>query len=983
MVRLLPSLLITPMPLLFLLLAGAAGLQAQDTPPNLTIPHEGDQLTVDDDLNDWAALPITATLEVLQTQNNSGVALMGESDLAATLKMTYDATNLYVLVDVTDDVISTDNAEQPWHNDGIEISLLMTDDAEERTAWSHNSEQPQPGQQKIFYNVGYSKDDVITNSNSVEGDYSNASVTTVMKGTTEAPTGYMVEFVLPWSAVNNGDTGFDPMAEGSRFSVNVAVNDNDNEAFPNNADFDARREHILLLVNANMNNQGELFAFVELGGEETDSANMFSDDPYFGNSTNYTFFANPQGANGAGVEDWMVVDMNGETVLSLENADVNPTHPTGMPFYNPDESLYTNGQFSAPGAGAIAADTSFADFEMLVDIKRPADQTSNFYDVAVFFGYTDADNYSYANFGIHPTDPTSTIVPVVAGEGMRTPADPRFTDVLPVLPNDDEFHTILLRREGSQVAMFIDDTPVMFAASDTFATAGSVGVGSWNDNGIFDNITVAALTGDYPSKMSFITDASIGTVSFDSIAGVEEGTTAAGVLAGITLSPGATAVIMDADDNEVATGNAVAEGSMILVTAEAGNTKAYRITFGSVTTAGPKIERVFPPVTINTDSTELTVTQGADVALLIDKVRAPEGVTEQVLNADGTVITDSTTVLTDGMEYQLVSASGETRNYPIILVAPNYPLVNIAPAEVTIDAFFEDWQAIDQQFAIDGIGTGGTLTDVMPTDDDISGFFKATYDETYLYLYFNITDENLSTSAADAFRNDGIEIALLMPTSTQGRSDYNLFFDQANQPGNQKFVYTYGADWNTTFTNSDLGAFNKPGTLFSGAVVESFAKEDGTGYEVEMQIPWSGLNQNSTMTSDEAVTGMIGDAFSINVSINDNDGGADRQSIRYYAAQQINRDGVDFAIFTLSNTTPTRNVVSDFGLEVFPNPTGGQLQLKTDKEIERVIVYSLTGQVLLQTSKRTLDVSPLEAGPYLMEITTQDRLVKMVRFIKR
>ena len=395
------------------------------------------------------------------------------------------------------------------------------------------------------------------------------------------------------------------------------------------------------------------------------------------------------------------------------------------------------------------------------------------------------------------------------------------------------------------------------------------------------------------------------------------------------------------------------------------------------------IERVFDPVTLNADSTALTTLEGTTVELLLDRIRAPEGATEQVVDADGNVITDLTTAVDETMEYQLVGADGATRNYPISLRAPDFFVADIAPVEVVIDAFFTEWDAIDQQFAIDGTSKNTNLADTMPTAEDISGFFKATYDTTNLYLYFNITDDNLSVSAADAFRNDGIEVALLMPTSLDGRSDYNLFFDQANQPGNQKFVYTYGADWTTTFNNSGLDPFNKSSTLFAGAVVETFEKEDGTGYEVEMQIPWSGLSQNDTEVSDEAVTGQIGDAFSINVSINDNDGGDDRQSVKYFVSPQLNRDGGDFAVFRLSNTTPTRNLVADFALDVFPNPTNGQLRIQTDKQIEQVAVYSLTGQTLLRTTNTQLDVSQLRAGAYLMQITTQDRLVKMVRFIKR
>ena len=979
MKRLLPTRM-TCLVLLALLTLGAA-VSAQDL-PTITLTGNGGDLTVDDDFSDWDDLPTATNLTVLKTQNNTGLVLDGTDDLAASVKMTYDEDNLYILVDVIDDTIWTENEAQPWHNDGIEISLLMTDDEDLRTSWSHNSEMPQPGQQKIFYNVGWSTETVVDKSNSAEGDYSNASVTTRINGTEDDPTGYTVQFVLPWAAINNDNEDFDPAEAGTRFSMNIAVNDNDNTPFPGNADNNDRREHTLLWLDANMNNQGDLFGYVQL--QATESMESFSDDAYFGNTANYTFFANPQGAQGASVDDWTVQEQDGDPALVLTNADVNPTHPSGDPFFNPDADLYSNGQFSAPGARAIAADTSFEDFEMVVDMKRPDDQTSNFYDLAVLFGYEDENNFAYANFGIHPTEATATIVPIVDGEGLRTAADPRFTGMLPVFPNDDDYHQVLLRREGTNVALFIDGEAVMFADGSGFANEGAVGVGSWNDNGIFDNISVTALTGDYTSKMSFIASSTTGTLTFDGLTNVTQGLSAGQLLSQLTLTEGATAEVQDADGAALATGAALDNSSMIVVTAAAGNTKSYTVSITSQQMdVDNKIDAVFAPVRINDDSTEVSTVEGTDVALLLDRIRHPASATEQVIDADGEVITDSTTLITEEMQYQIVAATGEVRNYTISLYAPTFPTAQIGRYDdIVIDAFFDEWEDVEPRFDIAGTGTGGALSDTMPSEDDISGFFKAAWDDEYLYLYFNVTDEVLNTSAEQSFRNDGIEIALLTASSIEGRSQYNLFFDQANQPGNQKFVYTWGADWAKTFENSGLGPFNKSATLFEGAVVEDFAKEDGSGYEVEMQIPWSGLNQNDSETSDEALTPQIGESFSLNVALNDNDGGDERQSVKYWAHPQLNRDGADFGIITLTDVVSTRTPLGNFALEVFPNPTDGRLMVTTDKKVQQLAVFSITGQQLLTARTNSVDLSALSAGTYLLRVLTDDNYLKVVRFVK-
>jgi hypothetical protein len=789
----------------------------------------------------------------------------------------------------------------------------------------------------------------------------------------------MFELALPWAGLTHG-TDFEPTA-GARFSMNMAVNDNDGEPHTSNSDQDNHREHIRFWATNNTNRQGEEFGYVVLG-EGGGAGAMFSDIPYFGNSENYSYFVNPGEDPPASEEDWTVMDVNDDPALVLTNGNVNPTHPSGNGYFNPGPG-FNNGQASAPGARAVAVDTSFTDFEMTVDMKRPEDQASDFYDLAVLFGYVDTVNFHYANFGIHPTQATATIVDIDAGEGLRTPADPRFTNILPVFPKDDDYHSVLLRREGEQVALFIDGAPVMYTSDEDFSTEGSVGVGSWNDNGIFDNIDVVALDGEYMSKMSFIVSSTTGAVTFDSLKNIPSDLNAGAILEALTLSEGATAVVQDGDEEELEDDMMPGAGAVIVVTAEAGNTKAYGLSFGEAMDDN-RIEAVFAPVSINEDSTELFTLQGTDVALLLDKVRAPAMATEQVVAADSTVITDMATILTEEMQYQIIGESGAARNYPINLEAPTYPLANIAEADtnVIIDEFFTEWEAIEQQFDIDGTSNNPNLSDTMPTANDISGYFKTAWDDTYLYLYFNITDDELNTTAEQAFQNDGIEIALLMSSSIEGRSAYNLFFNEANQPGNQKFVYTYNADWSTTFNNSALDPFNKSATLFDGAVIATFPKDDGTGYEVEMQIPWSGLNQNDTEVSEEAVTPALGEQFSINVAINDNDG-TGRESVKYWAHPQMNRDGNEFGIFTIGETTSTRNKLASFDLDVFPNPVSDQLEIRTDKQIERVTVVSVTGQVLLDGNQPSVDVSALRTGTYLLRIRTTDDLVRVARFIKQ
>ena len=64
-------------------------------------------------------------------------------------------------------------------------------------------------------------------------------------------------------------------------------------------------------------------------------------------------------------------------------------------------------------------------------------------------------------------------------------------------------------------------------------------------------------------------------------------------------------------------------------------------------------------------------------------------------------------------------------------------------------------------------------------------------------------------------------------------------------------------------------------------------------------------------------------------------------------------------------------------IEIFPNPTNGFIQINTDLGGKKELtVMSISGQIVLRDSflnkKKTLDLSSLPAGMYLVKITSKD-----------
>lgn len=79
--------------------------------------------------------------------------------------------------------------------------------------------------------------------------------------------------------------------------------------------------------------------------------------------------------------------------------------------------------------------------------------------------------------------------------------------------------------------------------------------------------------------------------------------------------------------------------------------------------------------------------------------------------------------------------------------------------------------------------------------------------------------------------------------------------------------------------------------------------------------------------------------------------------------------------------------VNDIALDEFtlyPNPTNGILNINSSLEIEKLIVYDLTGkEVLSHANKTSVDVSLLSKGLYLIEIYTKNGVVDTRKFVKK
>lgn len=124
-------------------------------------------------------------------------------DLAANFKTRYDATYLYVLVDVTDDVIQNDGGNN-WDNDGIELFIDI-------------------GNDKSGTYGGNDFQFALVTGNTTIFEYQHNTITGVSFVQGAKTGGYIMEVRIPWTTLGLGGA---PSA-GSYIGFDVGVNDDD------------------------------------------------------------------------------------------------------------------------------------------------------------------------------------------------------------------------------------------------------------------------------------------------------------------------------------------------------------------------------------------------------------------------------------------------------------------------------------------------------------------------------------------------------------------------------------------------------------------------------------------------------------------------------------------------------------------------------------------------------------------------------------
>jgi len=210
---------------------------------------------------------------------------------------------------------------------------------------------------------------------------------------------------------------------------------------------------------------------------------------------------------------------------------------------------------------------------------------------------------------------------------------------------------------------------------------------------------------------------------------------------------------------------------------------------------------------------------------------------------DGALLPSNTTSITvteAGTYAVTVSGSGCTsKTDEIILSLP--PAIVQTSQNITIDGIAEAAYTNPTSLDIQLLGT--------PTASDLSANWSALWDNTNVYVFISVTDnDKVNDSGTAWYEDDGIELFI------DGKNNKATAYDNDDFQWGFRYNDANLIDGGNNVSPSNGIVFNMVNTT--------------NGYDLEVSIPWTTIG----------ITPSVGTVIGFDVAINDDDGGTDREN---------------------------------------------------------------------------------------------------------
>ncbi len=174
-------------------------------------------------------------------------------------------------------------------------------------------------------------------------------------------------------------------------------------------------------------------------------------------------------------DGWEVTDLDGSKVYAL-------TAPGEV------------GEVAAPKSWSVIKDHDLSSFEFSGRLKCMAEIDNPNRDLCIFFHYLDPTHFYYVHFSASSDERHNIIGLVNGADRIKINVEPAGLSVFRL--TDREWHTfkVTYDAETGSMSAYLDDldTPIV-TASGSVLGHGLVGIGSYDDTGYFDDLTLKSL----------------------------------------------------------------------------------------------------------------------------------------------------------------------------------------------------------------------------------------------------------------------------------------------------------------------------------------------------------------------------------------------------------------------------------------------------------------------------------------------------------
>lgn len=334
---------------------------------------------------------------------------------------------------------------------------------------------------------------------------------------------------------------------------------------------------------------------------------------------------------------------------------------------------------------------------------------------------------------------------------------------------------------------------------------------------------------------------------------------------------------------------------------------------------------------------------------------------------DGTVATGVTTVIITGLDpetdYDIYVSTLCDQGVESSLEGPLNVLTDLEPCEAP---------------------TNLVLVDISDTTVEISWTLPVNTSnvEGYGYLVMNQGDDPLvDTPVAEDFVA-GATTTTTIITGLTANTPYDIYLvsvcDLINEYYSDPIMDTFTTDF----------VCEMPTTVTTVDVDVDFAEFSWTASATETNgYEWAVFNTGDDPLVDPAVTtGTVATGVTSVIVT----GLTPETTYDFYVRTDCDPDGMSDWVGPLTFTTDQSTGVNDFDINsivLYPNPMVDVINISSQVEIEKVVIYSLTGQKLIEhkvgSTETQINVSNFATGPYLLHVTTSTGNVGMFNLIKK